>query len=140
MISTLSVQQAKELLARNKMGRLGCISDGEPYVVPVNYVFDNEQILIHSLYGKKISAMRENSKVCFQVDEIEGDFKWRSIIVYGHYEELTNPQEKANAMNQLLKQFPSLTPVETYIVEGTGTPAPIMFRIRINKITSLSHS
>lgn len=140
MISTLSDEHAKQLLMHNKIGRLGCISDGEPYVVPVNYVYDGDSIFIHSLYGKKINAMRENPRVCFQVDEIEGDFNWRSVIVYGNYEEIALKEERANAMNLLLKSFPSLTPVETYIVEGSGTPAPIMFRIRIDKITSLMHS
>lgn len=84
--------------------------------------------------------MRGNPKVCFQIDEIEGDFNWRSVIVYGSYEEIALKDERARAMSLLLRRFPSLTPVETYIVEGSGTPAPIMFRIRIDKITSLSHS
>lgn len=140
MISTLSEEHAKQMLTHNKIGRLGCIFDGEPYVVPVNYVYDGVSIFIHSLYGKKINAMRENPRVCFQIDEIEDDFNWRSVIVYGNYEEIALKDERATAMNLLLKRFPSLTPVETYIVEGSGTPAPIMFRIRIDKITSLSHS
>ena len=28
------------LSARAKVGRLGCVDDGEPYVVPINYVLD----------------------------------------------------------------------------------------------------
>jgi hypothetical protein len=139
MISTLSEKEAKDLLAHCRLGRLGCISNSEPYVVPVNYVFDGETIFIHSLYGKKISAMRENPKVCFQVDSIETDFQWRSVIVFGSYHEITNETDRAKAMNLLLKHFPSLTPVETYIVEGAGTPAPIIFHINIEKITSLCH-
>lgn len=139
MISPFSEREAKEFLTHTKFGRLGCISEGSPYIVPVNYVFDGECILIHSLHGKKIKAMRENPKVCFQADEIEGDFRWRSVIVYGNYEEITQDDERAKAMNSLLKHFPSLTPVETYIVEGAGTPAPIIFRIHIEKITGLRH-
>lgn len=139
MISPISEREAKDLLMHSKIGRLGCIAEGRPYIVPVNYVFDGDAILIHALHGKKIKAMRENPNVCFQVDEIEGDFRWRSIIVYGSYEEITQDGERARAMNALLKHFPALTPVETYIVEGAGTPAPIIFRIRIEKITGLRH-
>jgi hypothetical protein len=140
MISTLPENEAKELLTHCRLGHLGCISNNEPYVVPVNYVYDGESVFIHSLYGKKINAMRENPKVCFQVDHIETDFQWRSVIVYGRYEEITIEADRDKAMGLLLKHFPSLTPVETYIVEGAGTPAPIIFRIRVEKITSLCHN
>jgi hypothetical protein len=140
MISTLKDRDARELLATQRLARLGCIAEGEPYVVPVNYAFDGESVIIHSLYGRKIEAMRENPRVCLQVDEIQNEFKWKSVIVYGRYEEITNPSERAEAMNHLLRLYPSLTPVETYIVEGSGTPAPIVFRVKIEKITSLCHA
>lgn len=139
MISNLTETESKELLAKAKFGRLGCISEGEPYVIPVNYVFDGVSIFIHSLHGKKIAAMRENPRVCFQVDEIESDFKWQSVIVFGRYEEIKNEENIARTMSLLLQKFPSLTPVETYIVESAGTPLPIVFRIKIEKITSLCH-
>lgn len=139
MISNLSEKEAIELLSNAKLGRLGCISNGEPYVVPVNFVYDGESIFIHSLHGKKIISMRENPRVCVQVDDIESDFNWKSVIVFGRYKEIKNEEEIASTMSLLLQKFPSLTPVETYIVESAGTPLPIVFRIEIEKITSLCH-
>ena len=35
MINELNQPEIKKILADNTLGRLGCISDGEPYVVPV---------------------------------------------------------------------------------------------------------
>jgi hypothetical protein len=40
-------------------------------------------------------------------------------------------------MGRLLARFPQLTPVESIIAEDAGTPDPIVFRIRIDKMTGL---
>ena len=137
MIRDLSQDKARELLRRGSIGRLACIADNEPYVVPVNYVFDGESVLIHSLPGRKVTAMRANPRVCLQVDEIEDELGWKSVLAFGSYEEITNAEERGRAMSRLLARFPKLTPVESYMAVGTGTPAPIVFRIRVDKISGL---
>ena len=137
MIKDLSPEKSRELLRRGSLARLACIADGEPYVVPVNYVFDGESVLVHSLPGRKITAMRANPRVCLQVDEIEDELGWKSVLAIGNYEEITGAAERGRAMSQLLARFPKLTPVESYMAGGTGTPAPIVFRIRVDKISGL---
>ena len=137
MIKDMSQDKARELLRRGTLGRLACIADGEPYVVPVNYVFDGEGVLIHSLPGRKVTAMRANPRVCLQVDEIEDEFDWKSVIAFGSYEEIKGAEERGRAMNQLLARFPKLTPVESYLAGDAGTPAPVVFRIRVDKISGL---
>lgn len=69
-IGTLHTEQTKQLLAEETFGRLGCIAEGEPYVVPVHYFFDSQDIYLHSLPGKKIDALRANGRACLQVDDI----------------------------------------------------------------------
>ena len=137
MIKDMSREKSRELLQRERLARLGCIADGEPYVVPVNYVFDDESALIHSLPGRKIMAMRANPRVCLQVDEVEDELNWKSVLAFGDYEEISNPDERSRAMSRLLAYFPQLTPVESRIADDAGAPAPIVFRIRIDKITGL---
>lgn len=140
MITELKEEEARELLSGERIGRLGCIADGEPYVVPVNYIFDGECAIIHSLPGRKILAMRSNPHACLQIDQIESDFGWKSVIAYGKYEEITNPAERSRALDDLLKRFPQLTPVETLIAEDAMAPAPIIFRIRIERLTGVCQS
>lgn len=55
MINKLNDDEARELLIEGRIGRLGCIDNGEPYVVPVNYICDGQTILVHSLPGRKLS-------------------------------------------------------------------------------------
>lgn len=137
MIKDLSQDKSRELLRRSRIGRLGCIADGEPYVVPVNYLFDGESAVIHSLPGRKITAMRSNPRVCLQVDEVEDDLTWKSVLAFGTYEEIKNSDERARAMSRLLACFPQLTPVESLIAYDAATPDPIVFRIRFDKVTGL---
>ena len=70
MITHLTADEARALLASRRVGRLGCVYEGGPYVVPINYVLDGESIYTHSLPGQKIEALRANPKACLQVDEI----------------------------------------------------------------------
>jgi nitroimidazol reductase NimA-like FMN-containing flavoprotein (pyridoxamine 5'-phosphate oxidase superfamily) len=48
---------AIDLLWNSTQGRLGCIANGRPYVVPVNYCFDGQNILIHSHPGLEIEEL-----------------------------------------------------------------------------------
>lgn len=140
MIKNLSEEQSHEVLRRERVGRIGCIADGFPYIVPVNYFFDGQDAFVHSLPGRKVMAMRENPRICLQVDEIEDDWSWKSVLAFGMYEEITTAFESSRAMGHLLNRFPQLTPVETVIAEDAGAPAPIVFRIRIEKVTGISET
>ena len=86
----------------------------------------------------KISALRENPRACVQVDEIESELLWRSAIAFGKYEEITNPNERADVLNKLFRIFPMLTPVESTIALDGLAQEVIVFRIRIDRLTAVS--
>jgi nitroimidazol reductase NimA-like FMN-containing flavoprotein (pyridoxamine 5'-phosphate oxidase superfamily) len=71
MIGLLNKEQIEEVLGSNVLGRIGCGDGKKIYVVPVNYVYDNNHIIAHSTEGMKISIMRHHPQVCFQVDEMK---------------------------------------------------------------------
>ena len=137
MISTLSPEESYTLLRGSRIARLGCLDGAGPYVVPVNYVFDGESLYVHSLPGRKIAAMRENPRVCIQVDEIRGDFDWRSVIAFGVYEELNDLDARAHALGLLLSIFPHLTPVESLLAGDAAPPSIIVFRIRVERVSGI---
>ena len=137
MIGRLSPEESYELLRGGRVARLGCVADGEPYVVPVNYVFDGEAAYVHSLPGRKIAALRADPRVCLQVDDIRDEFGWRSVLAFGRYEELTRDPERERAVGLLLSAFPQLTPVESLIAEDAAAPAPVVFRVRVERVTGL---
>ena len=138
MLKTLSNDDARKLFESAQVARLGCIVNGEPYVVPISCLLENNYLYSHSLNGMKISALRENPRACVQVDEIESELSWRSAIAFGKYEEITNPDDRAEVLNKLFRIFPMLTPVESTIALDGLAQEVIVFRIRIDRLTAVS--
>lgn len=136
----LSNDEARKLFRSARVARLGCIVNGEPYVVPVSCLLEDNYLYSHSLYGQKISAMRENPRACVQVDVIESELSWRSAIAFGKYEEISNPDHRAEVLNKLFKAFPMLTPVESTITLDGLAQQVIVFRITIDRLTAVSES
>lgn len=138
MAKPLSDNEARDLIKSGKVGHLGCVVDGDPYVVPINYVFEDGCIYSHSLPGLKIDAMRAHPRTCLQVEEIEDNFNWRSALLYGNFEELRVASDRQNVLSKLLAHFPSLTPVESVVAHDAGTPDSIVFRIVVDRITGVT--
>lgn len=88
MLGTLTKDQIQHVLQSQIVGRIGCCVDKEMYIVPVTYVYHKDFIYAHSKEGLKVRMMRKNPNVCFQVDAMENMANWRSVIVWGEYEEL----------------------------------------------------
>src|SRR5690606_24696111 len=108
MLGELTKREIIDLLESEFIGRLGCHLDGETYIVPINYVYQNNAVYAHSGEGKKIEMLRANPRVCFQVDEIDNMFKWKSVILWGTFEELKG-QERQQVMQGLIKRIMSTT-------------------------------
>ena len=134
---SLSENEALQVLLSGKIGRLGCIVEDEPYVVPINYLVEAGSIYSHSLPGKKIAALRSNPRSCLQVDEIFDDFHWRSAIAFGHFDEIRLPSDRRAILGELLTRFPKLTPVESMFARDAGAPDSVVFRITIDRITGV---
>ena len=137
MITRLSQQEARALVRAGRVGRLGCVYEGGPYVVPINYVLDGETIYIHSLPGRKVEALRANPRACLQVDNVTDAYHWSSAIALGTYEEVIDPNERDQAVRRLLARFPNLTPVESVPVHD-GQSSVVIFRIRVQEITGVA--
>jgi len=135
-ISKLGDRDSLAILREGTLGRLGCIAADWPYVVPVNYFFDGRDIYIHTLPGKKLDALRANSRVCLQVDDIKDSYNWRSVIVYGTFEEVSNEETRENVLIRLYGRLPHMTPVESKM--GEGAKGTIVFRIRVEEVTGMA--
>jgi nitroimidazol reductase NimA-like FMN-containing flavoprotein (pyridoxamine 5'-phosphate oxidase superfamily) len=135
-ISKLGDRDSLAILREGTLGRLGCIAADWPYVVPVNYFFDGRDIYIHTLPGKKLDALRDNPRVCLQVDDIKDSYNWRSVIAYGTFEEVSNEEMRENVLTKLYSRLPHMTPVESKMVEGAkGT---VVFRIKMEEVTGMA--
>jgi nitroimidazol reductase NimA-like FMN-containing flavoprotein (pyridoxamine 5'-phosphate oxidase superfamily) len=144
MLGELTAEQINEVLFDELVGRIGCHSEGRTYVVPVTYVFDGEAVYGHSGDGLKITMMRANPHVCFEVDQRHNLANWRSVIAWGIYEELGG-QPALDALQLLVAR---LTPAvvsetvrlpEVVSIAGAkslvGSPKNVIYRIRLTEKT-----
>ena len=138
MTKVLSERDAWDIINAGKLGRLGCVDDGEPYVVPINYVATEGQIYSHSLFGRKVQAMRNHSRVCLQVDRIRDDFHWQSAIAFGNFEEIRNDSERRTILRKILETFPKLTPVESELTRDAEPPMIVVFRLRVDRVSAVA--
>lgn len=140
MVNYLNSEEIEQLLQSARVGRLGCVVNGGPYVVPINYEFRDGAIYGHSLPGLKISALRENPKACVQVDQIYSDLRWRSALAFGDFEELKDDAQRQEALTRLMSKYPMMTPVEWNVAHDADTQDIIVFRINIDRMTGVGGS
>ena len=89
----LSRGEIDAFLRTQRIARLGCHADGVTYVVPLIYAYEDGAVVAVTTEGRKTAMLRQNPRVCVEVDEYDADGKgsWCSVIGYGTYEELTGP-------------------------------------------------
>jgi hypothetical protein len=113
MLGNLSPDQIDLVLRSQVVGRIGCCVNGEVYVVPVTYVFHKGCIYAHSQEGKKIEMMRKNPNVCFEIDVMENMANWRSVIIWGDYQELKSEKDRNTAMKIITDRLLPMVTSET---------------------------
>ena len=143
MIAELNKDEIEALLHKSLIGRIGCHANGMTYIVPISYAYDSDCVYAHTYEGMKMKLMRQNPAVCFEVDDTKDTSNWQSVIAWGTFEELHNPDERTKALRILNDrvlplQSSSTThlgrnwPFSTY---SSDDVAGILFRIRLKEKT-----
>jgi nitroimidazol reductase NimA-like FMN-containing flavoprotein (pyridoxamine 5'-phosphate oxidase superfamily) len=79
----LSRAECTEILARNHVGRLAYRDGRQINILPLGFVARDDVLYLRSAYGAKMEALSRDPFVAFEVDEIQGPFDWRSVVVQG---------------------------------------------------------
>jgi len=142
VVNEMTKQECGAFLANASLGRLGCSLDNQPYVVPIYFVYEPENIYIFSTFGQKTEWMHLNPKVCLEVDEIVNQSQWVSVLVTGRYQELTEPRytderEHARSLLETRHQWWLNALGERQLRLGDHSIAPLFFRIHIDSMTGV---
>ncbi len=153
----MSDERVQELLARGFSGRLATVgADGWPYVVPLLYVWLNDEIWVHNSRGH--GHLRANvdhaDKACFELDEpgeifpygrfeCDTSVAYRSVIAFGRIRVVEDRPQKESFFTALMQKyadptwerpksfFPRLDQVTVYAlaverITGKETPLPVV--------------
>jgi uncharacterized protein len=134
--AALTEKECKEVLARNHLGRLAFSNHGVVDIEPVHYVANGEWVFVRSAAGTKVEVFSHQPYVAFEVDETDGPFDWRSVVVHGTVYLLSEHGVRADrlAFERALRALRSFIPATM----RQNDPTPFrrqIYGIHINQLT-----
>jgi uncharacterized protein len=137
MLGDLTPAQIEDVLRENVIARIGCHAFGQTYVVPITYAYDGTHVYAHSQNGMKLTMMRENPRVCLEVDHMDDYANWRSVIAWGTFSELRGAQRDAGLrilIETMQSRLPHGPPGES-MHPHEGMKTAVIYRITLEKKT-----
>jgi uncharacterized protein len=115
----LKKEEIEAIIAKCDACYLGMVEgDGIPYVLPFNFGYHDGTLYLHAgPGGKKFSVLAGNNRACaaFSTDhELRGRhenvacsyfMKYRSVLLHGRIEMITDYDEKVRALNIIMKKY-----------------------------------
>ena len=114
----MTQKEVEQFLACAMVGRLGIVlENGQPYVVPVGYAYADGKIFFHTCNkGLKMTALRRNANVCFEVDEALSDTSmFKSVIVFGKAEIIEDKAKMIPYLQRLIDKYRVPESFDTYM-------------------------
>jgi nitroimidazol reductase NimA-like FMN-containing flavoprotein (pyridoxamine 5'-phosphate oxidase superfamily) len=104
------------ILADGLVCHVGTIVDGHPAIIPTAYAVVDGELCIHGSTANRIlRALRDGAEACVTVTHLDGlvmarsafhhSVNYRSVVIYGHAREVTDPGEKVRALGLLVDHF-----------------------------------
>ncbi len=136
-IDEMGSKEMQDFLYKVGYGHLGFIHEGKPYVMPMHYYLEEENIYLFTTVGMKTHDIDANPEVCLQVEEIHDPLHWRSVIVNGRADRLTEQPDIDRAMQFIKELNPNLSPAinRTWIDSWGHSEVIAIYRIHEGEIS-----
>jgi nitroimidazol reductase NimA-like FMN-containing flavoprotein (pyridoxamine 5'-phosphate oxidase superfamily) len=106
----------ESIIRRAVVCRIGLCDEGQPYIVPVSFGYEDGTLYFHSsVEGKKIDILRKHNAVCveFDVDQeitkaervCSWSVKYRSVIGFGQAFFIEDVEEKQRALDIIVTHY-----------------------------------
>lgn len=106
----MTLPEIERFLDRALIGRICFARDGEPYCIPMPFLYHNGAFYFRlPPDGRKGEMMRANPRVCFEADEYAPDLSdYASVIAEGELIEVTDLDEKAEVRRLTTEKYTRL--------------------------------
>jgi len=130
-----------DIINRSEVLRLGLCKDNKPYIVPLSFGYDGKCLYFHSAReGMKIDYIKDNPNVCFEIENevaivkhesapCDFTFSFRSVIGFGDVSEITNKNEKREALKIILSHYSD---------KEWNIPFPMLLAVRVWKVSIIN--
>lgn len=144
VIRELTRIECEAILGRHNVGRIAYASASRVEIEPIHYVFANNWVYCRTSRGVKTTILGHHRWAAFEVDEVDGLFDWRSVVVRGavYFLDSSSPPIDQHSFAHGVELLRNLVP-------GTGTdrdPAPfrvLVLGLHLDEVTgreATSHS
>lgn len=136
-IRAMTQRQSEFVLARNAVARIAFQHGGRVEIMPVHYVYLNGAVVGRTSLGKKYLNWLVAREVVLEIEEVQGLFDWRSVVLRGSVSLLRahgGTDTEREAFNQAVDAIRALIPGA--FTEQDPTPdRRFIFRVDPTEVT-----
>jgi uncharacterized protein len=108
--------EMEELLKKTEVGRLALCDGTKPYVIPINFLYEDKKIIFHcALGGKKLDLISKNPECCLEIDQFMGEVSYHydvlchldydSVLAFGTAHVETDEEKKLRFFKGLHEKY-----------------------------------
>ncbi|MCC6175396.1 MAG: pyridoxamine 5'-phosphate oxidase family protein [Chloroflexi bacterium] len=108
--------EAEEILSTGLIAHVGFVVDGQPYVIPMGYHYEDNTVYLHGQRGGRLArTLREGGPVCVEVTTVDGliasrsalyhSMNYHSAIGFGRARSVTDPAEKEAVLERMTRRY-----------------------------------
>ncbi len=110
-IEHMSSEEVTELLQAIGYGHLGCLKEGKPYVIPMQYYIKDKEVYLFTDRSEKSHDLDRYPDICLQVEELYDPQDWQSVVITGTVERLCDRTKFTEIARFISTQNPTFAPV-----------------------------
>ncbi len=106
-IPRMEKKEYDQLIRRQHVSRIAFALDGQPYLAPFMYVFDEKYLyFLSTKYGRKQRYFAENPRVSVEIEEYAPDLSsFAFVSLQGVLEEVTDPVKKGEVQDRFVQMI-----------------------------------
>jgi nitroimidazol reductase NimA-like FMN-containing flavoprotein (pyridoxamine 5'-phosphate oxidase superfamily) len=131
-----------DIICRSSVCRLGLSDDGVPYVVPMNFGYEDRTVYFHCApEGRKLEIIRKSPKVCVEFDldhqiivsenACGWGMRFRSVIAFGMASIVDDGSEKMAALKIIMKQYSD----RDWQIDADGLEGVCIIKVELDRMT-----
>jgi nitroimidazol reductase NimA-like FMN-containing flavoprotein (pyridoxamine 5'-phosphate oxidase superfamily) len=135
----MGAAETRAVLRSHHYGRIAFTFRDRVDIEPISYVARGQWLYARTAPGTKLLQMKHNPWVAFEIDEVEGPFDWRSVVVHGAAYFLNAEDVAHGAYDQAVKLLRSVDP--RILTDDDLVPdRTVIFRIHIDSLSGRAAS
>jgi len=134
-VTDMTEAESRTLLSATRLGRIAFTFRDRVDIQPINYLIKGDWLFGRTSPGGKLTTIRHNRWVAFQVDRIESPWEWESVVVRGAFHDLS--EDDSHDGRELLEQATALIRgilPESFTLEDPAPHRMVIFGIAIQEL------